>query len=143
MRELILHPTLPHTRMCHFGHRLLDPKGMTKQAVVFNGIAPVPSDFAVRKENEGKKRAEDQGFEEIVFLCLGIVCPRKNQLWLTKVFQRFARERRKARAATAAAGTKPPPEDCKFVIVGARFVIFVQEVRNASTWISSLLHAHA
>ncbi len=70
-----------------------------------NGESIPPSEylsaFQEKERWDGARRKENRVF---TFLCLGIICPRKNQLWTVELFKQFAGDK----------------QDVRLVIVGAR-----------------------
>eukprot|EP00949_MAST-11_sp_MAST-11-sp1_P000046 g46.t1 len=100
--------------------------------IIYNGMPPLPNGYATDRKAARKEAKRNV----TTFLCLGIVCPRKNQLWITKVFQKFARERRQKRRELQDLVSGAPSfgiddgdddvtdaleEDVRLMIVGARY----------------------
>lgn len=86
--------------------------GLESGASVIRVGVPISSPVAVRSLREGGGTTK--------FLCMGIICPRKNQVFLVEVFRKFA-------------GTR---KDVSLTLVGARSVRqyeieYLEELRNA------------
>ena len=86
----------------------------TSSAIIYNGVAPLPKSYFADVENRLDAQvdamiAKGSTKPIVTFLCLGIVCPRKNQLWLVRLFSKFVSARR-------ARGN----DDVRLLIVGAR-----------------------
>ena len=90
------------------------PGAKSSSTIIYNGVAPLPKSYFADVEKRLDAQvdaliAKGSTKPVVTFLCLGIVCPRKNQLWLVRLFQKFAAERR-------AKGN----DDVRLLIVGAR-----------------------
>jgi len=70
----------------------------------------LPSQTASTSETNGEGVDKSTCVKEFVFLCLGIVCPRKNQLWTVEIFQTFANCLKESRCERSV----------RLLIVGAR-----------------------
>ena len=80
--------------VCDAQRQLYEPSGPSK--VIFVGVPAPPLNYKADRTIASRKI--------FTFLCIGIVCPRKNQVWAVELFKAFAKDR----------------TDVKLVIVGAR-----------------------
>ena len=103
----LYNPTAP-TQVIYVGV----PDPMQKQNM--NMIDFTPDEIRIELNREKKNS------KIFTFLCLGIVCPRKNQLWTIELFKKFAEDRK----------------DVRLQIVGARYtrvyeIEYLEKVRSA------------
>lgn len=108
--------------VCEAQRQLYRPQAPSE--VIFVGV-PDPT---LRNCNGGESlsTARVGGKKEFVFLCLGIVCPRKNQLWTVEVFRAFADSLQEQQSDVAV----------RLLIVGARETRayeaqYLQQLRSA------------
>lgn len=92
--------------VCESQRQLYKPTAPS--AVIFVGVPdPLPR-YITSRETETLKSLEAKGApstegswrkdkDVFTFLCLGIICPRKNQLWTVKLFKQFAKDKPNAR----------------------------------------------
>lgn len=89
--------------VCDSQKNLYNPQALCD--VIFVGV-PDPAPRISASEGSIKAcREANVDSSVFTFLCLGIICPRKNQLWTVKLFKQFAKDR----------------TDVKLQIVGARY----------------------
>jgi len=81
--------------VCEGQKKLYNPSGPS--SVIYVGVPAPSQDHCM--ERLGRNRTVT------TFLCLGIVCPRKNQVWAVKLFKELTKS----------------VKDCKLLIVGARY----------------------
>jgi glycosyltransferase involved in cell wall biosynthesis/5'(3')-deoxyribonucleotidase len=92
--------------VCESQRQLYNPKAPS--TVIFVGVPdPLPryitSSRTETLESLGQKNTDKAGTSwtkdpnVFTFLCLGIICPRKNQLWTVQLFKEFAKDKPNAR----------------------------------------------
>ena len=103
--------------VCEAQRRLYNPP-LDNNSVIYVGVPPPANTSPVCPDI--MDLPESKSADVFTFLCLGIVCPRKNQVWAVELFRQFAGDR----------------QDVKLLIVGARFtrdyeMRYVDEVKRA------------
>jgi 5'(3')-deoxyribonucleotidase len=112
--------------VCESQRRLYKPTAPS--SVIFVGVPdPLPRYITSRETKPLKSLTtiQENGIPEadcdkvFTFLCLGIICPRKNQLWTVQLFKEFAKDKPNARLK----------------VVGARYtrayeIEYLQQVKN-------------
>ncbi len=92
--------------VCESQRQLYTPSAET--SVIYVGVPdPIPRqlvDFTPDEAATDMLREKTKS-SVFTFLCLGIICPRKNQLWTVQLFKKFAKDKR----------------DVRLQIVGARY----------------------
>jgi glycosyltransferase involved in cell wall biosynthesis len=95
--------------------------------VIYVGVPPPfgngssTSNGVTNGRPSAESKSSSDGGHVFTFLCLGIVCPRKNQVWAVELFRAFAGDR----------------TDVRLLIVGARYtrdyeVQYVDDVKRAA-----------
>jgi glycosyltransferase involved in cell wall biosynthesis len=76
------------------------PDPVARQSASLLDFTPDEASTDYLREMKLKASSEQQGYPSnhiFNFLCLGIVCPRKNQLWTIELFKKFAKDKTNVR----------------------------------------------